>query len=114
MFVSSSATTALFVELAALGNAVRYGKDGAQALDIAGSFRPGVMIHDIGMPKLNGYKVCRRIREQPWGKAVVTIALTGWGQDGDKRRPNKAVFDHHLVKPIDPEVLEQLLVTLQQ
>ena len=111
---NEDAAESLVELLQMMGNSVRYAKDGAQALNIAGGFRPGVMILDIGMPKLNGYEVCRRIREQPWGKAVVMIALTGWSQDGDKRRSNEAGFDHHLVKPIDPEVLEQLLVTLRQ
>ena len=53
---------------------------------------------DICLPKLNGYEVCRCIREQPWGKGVVLIAVTGWGQDEDRHRSHEAGFDHHMVK----------------
>jgi CheY-like chemotaxis protein len=61
------------------------------------------------MPRLNGYDACRRIREQPWGKAILIAAVTGWGQDEDKRRSQEAGFDHHLVKPVDPHTLNALL-----
>ena len=64
---------------------------------------------DIGMPKLNGYDACRSIREQPWGKEMFLIALTGWGQEEDRRRTEEAGFDHHIVKPVDPAVLMQML-----
>ena len=70
---------------------------------LAGEFRPDVMLLDIGLPKLNGYEACRRIREQPWGKDVVMIAVTGWGQEEDRRRSHEAGFDHHMVKPVDPQ-----------
>jgi DNA-binding response OmpR family regulator len=70
-------------------------------VDVAGEFRPAVALLDIGLPKLDGYEVCRRIREQPWGKEMVLIALTGWGQEEeDRRRSHEAGFDHHLVKPV--------------
>ena len=75
--------------------------------------RPDVILLDIGMPKLNGYETCRRIREQPWGKNALLVALTGWGQDEDKRRSREAGFDHHMVKPVDPSALEKLLAGLQ-
>jgi CheY-like chemotaxis protein len=92
-----------------IGNDVRTANDGLQALDVAETFRPDVILLDIGMPKLNGYEACRRIREQPWGKNVVLVAMTGWGQDEDRRRSQRAGFDHHLVKPVDPAALEKLL-----
>ena len=66
-----------------------------------GGVPPDVMLLDIGLPKLNGYEACRRIREQPWGKDMVLIALTGWGQEEDRRRSQEAGFDHHMVKPVD-------------
>jgi DNA-binding response OmpR family regulator len=69
---------------------------------------------DIGLPKLNGYEACRRIREQPWGNSVVLIAVTGWGQEDDRRRSHEAGFDHHMVKPVDPQELMKLLAGLQQ
>jgi len=70
-------------------------------------------LFDIGMPKLNGYEACRVIREQPWGKGVVLIAVTGWGQDDDRLRSHEAGFDHHMVKPVDPQALMKMLAELQ-
>jgi CheY-like chemotaxis protein len=67
---------------------------------------------DVGMTRLNGYDATRRIREQPWGKATVIIALTGWGQAGDKERSAEAGCDGHLVKPVDLSELEKLLAEL--
>jgi len=72
-----------------------------------------VILLDIGMPRLNGYDACRRLREQPWGSGIYIVALTGWGQEEDKRRSREAGFDHHLVKPVDPIALEQLLAGAQ-
>lgn len=70
---------------------------------------PTDIILDIGLPKLNGYEACRRIREQPWSKGTVIIALTGWGQEEDRRRSQEAGFDHHLVKPVELTALTALL-----
>jgi CheY-like chemotaxis protein len=61
------------------------------------------------MPKMDGYEVCRRVRELSWGDAVTIIALTGWGQEQDRRRTLEAGFDHHLVKPVDPSLLVRLI-----
>ena len=96
-----------------MGNDIRTAYDGQEAVDVAEEFRPDVVLLDIGLPKLNGYEACRRIREQPWGKDVVLIALTGWGQEEDRRRSHEAGFDHHLVKPVDPHALMKLLAGLQ-
>ncbi len=74
--------------------------------------RPDVALLDIGMPNLNGYDACRRIREQPWGQRMYLIALTGWGQEEDRRRTEEAGFDQHIVKPVDPAVLMKLLASL--
>jgi DNA-binding response OmpR family regulator len=95
-----------------LGNDVRTAYDGQQGLDVADEFRPDVILLDIGLPKLNGYEVCRRIREQLWGKKVILIAVTGWGQEKDRRLSQEAGFDHHLVKPVDSERLMNLLADL--
>jgi CheY-like chemotaxis protein len=62
------------------------------------------------MPKINGYEVCRRIRAAPWGAGMTLIAQTGWGGDEDRRRTTEAGFDHHVIKPVDPEALLALLV----
>jgi len=92
----------LAMMLQIMGNETRTAYDGQEGLNMAGEFRPEVVLLDIGLPKLNGYEACRRIREQPWGKGVVMIAVTGWGQDDDRRRSHEAGFDHHMVKPVDP------------
>jgi CheY-like chemotaxis protein/two-component sensor histidine kinase len=83
--------------------------DGAAALELAARFMPDVVLLDIGMPELNGYEVAERLRRLPWGHRVVLIALTGWGQDEDRRRALAAGFDHHLTKPVDPQRLATLL-----
>ena len=108
------AAESLVEMLRMMGNTVHQASDGLQAVEGAALFQPDVIVLDIGMPKLNGYEACRRIREQPWGKQATLIALTGWGQEEDKRRSKEAGFDHHLVKPIDPIVLEQLLLGLRR
>ena len=105
----SASSMALLLEI--LGNEVRTAFDGLDAVEVATAFRPDVILMDIGMPRLDGYDACRRIREQPWGQDVVLIALTGWGQDEDVRKSRDAGFNHHLVKPVEPATLEKLLET---
>jgi DNA-binding response OmpR family regulator len=90
------------------GHEVHLAHDGAAALQVAGRVRPEVAILDIGMPFLNGYDVAERIRHEAWGANMVLIALTGWGQDTDRRRALSAGFNHHLTKPVDPDELENL------
>ena len=103
------AAESLAMLLALEDNETRTAHDGLEALDVAATFRPDVMPLDIGMPKLNGYEVCRRVRQQAWGKNIVVIALTGWGKEEDKRRSLAAGVDAQLVKPVDYAVLEKLL-----
>ena len=86
--------------------------DGLEALEVAAAFRPDVALLDIGMPKLNGYEVCRGLRQQAWGRNMVLLALTGWGQEEDQQRSLVAGFDAHLVKPVLPADLEKLLAGL--
>lgn len=95
-----------------MGHEVRTVRDGVQALKEAAEFRPDVILMDIGMPLMNGYDTARRIREQRWGQGVVLVALTGWGQDQDKRRARETGFDLHFTKPLNPRDLEQLLAGL--
>ena len=104
------AAESLAMMLTMTGNETLTAHDGLEALDVAAAFRPDVMLLDIGMPKLNGYEVCRRLRKESWGKDMVVIALTGWGQEEDKRRSLEARIDAHLVKPVLPGALEELLV----
>ncbi len=95
-----------------LGNEVRTAHDGIEAVEAAEEFRPEVILMDVGMPRLNGYEATRRIREQPWGQSVTIIALTGWGQEGDRVQSREAGCDGHLVKPVNLPDLEKLLAEL--
>jgi CheY-like chemotaxis protein len=85
--------------------------DGLEAMDVAERVRPDAILLDIGLPKLNGYEVCRRLRERPWAQAVMMVALTGWGQEEDRQRSAEAGFDTHLVKPVDHDLLMRLLAS---
>ncbi|MGE5640394.1 MAG: ATP-binding protein [Clostridia bacterium] len=105
------AADSLAVMLRVAGHEVRTAYDGQQAIAEAERFRPDLALLDIGMPRLNGYETARRIRAEAFGRGMVLIALTGWGQPEDKQRSHGAGFDHHLVKPVDPTVLERLLST---
>ena len=86
--------------------------DGVEAVEATGRLRPDVVLLDIGLPRMNGYQACREIRKQPWGKMVVLIALTGWGQDEDRLQSRDAGFDAHMVKPVDHDRLLELLAML--
>jgi CheY-like chemotaxis protein len=91
------------------GHEVRTAYDGAEALDVIQSFPADVILLDIGLPKIDGYEVARRVREIPGRENVVLIALTGWGQAEARHRTDEAGFDIHLTKPIDPTLLMKLL-----
>ena len=93
------------------GNEVMVVHDGRSAVDQAAAFRPDVVLLDIGMPRMDGYTAARRIREKL--PAVVLIAVTGWGRREDMREAAAAGFDHHLVKPVQPEQLVKLLATVR-
>ena len=95
-----------------LGNEVAVAHDGLEAVEAAGRVRPEVILMDVGMPKLNGFDATRRIRGEVWGRGVVIVALTGWGQDGDRAQSRDAGCDGHLVKPVDLAELEKLLASL--
>ena len=95
------------------GNDIRTAYDGLEAVEVAEVFQPEVVLLDIGLPKLNGYDVARRIRQQPWGRGTTLIALTGWGKDEDRRLSQEAGFNFHLVKPVDLAALEELLNAVQ-
>ena len=95
--------------LGILGNEVRTAYDGVEGVEAATAFRPDLAFLDIGLPRLNGYDAARRIRLLPGGAKMILVALTGWGQEDDRRRSREAGFDHHLVKPVAPEELERLL-----
>jgi CheY-like chemotaxis protein len=94
------------------GNEARTAHDGIDALEAAEDFRPEIILMDVGMPRLNGYEATRLIRARPWGRSVTIIALTGWGQEGDRLQSRLAGCDGHLVKPVDLTKLEKLVAEL--
>jgi CheY-like chemotaxis protein len=94
------------------GHQVRMAHDGVEALAIAKTFKPHVVLLDLGMPKMDGYETARQMRRQPGGKRVRLVALTGWGQHQDRQRTTEAGFDAHLVKPVtDVELFQALAPT---
>jgi CheY-like chemotaxis protein len=94
------------------GNEVHIAHDGIEAVEAAERIRPDIVLMDVGMPRLNGYEAARRIREQSSGKHAIIIALTGWGQEGDRIQSTEAGCDGHLVKPVNLLDLERLLTEL--
>ncbi len=96
------------------GHEVRTAHDGIEAVEAAQEFGPELILMDVGMPRLNGYEASRRIRQQPWGREVTIIALTGWGQEGDRVQSREAGCDGHLVKPVDFAELQKLLAELDR
>lgn len=91
------------------GHETRVAYDGRAAVAEAERFRPEVVLLDLGLPKLDGIQACRRIRAEPWGRSMTIVALTGWGQEKDRRRSKEAGFDEHVVKPVEAQVLARLL-----
>ena len=106
----SADSLAMLLELT--GNKTYMAHDGVEAFQAIEKHRPEVVLLDIGLPELDGHEVCRRVRERPWGKDIVMIALTGWGQEDDRRKSEQAGFNGHLVKPVDYDKLLELLESL--
>jgi len=94
------------------GHEIHKAADGVQALEAATRVRPDLVLLDIGMPGMDGYEVARRIRSQPWGREATLVALTGWGQETDRKRSREAGFDSHCIKPLDLQHLFTLLDSL--
>jgi CheY-like chemotaxis protein len=109
---NKDAAVSLAMLLDLSGNQTHLAHDGEAALLAAEKYRPDVVLLDIGMPRMNGHEVCRRLRQKPWGKDLKVIALTGWGQEQDRLKSEEAGFDGHLVKPVDPATLGEVLATL--
>ncbi|HVV98825.1 MAG TPA: PAS domain S-box protein [Planctomycetaceae bacterium] len=103
------AALSLAMMLRLMGHEVRTAHDGVAGVETAAEFQPDIILLDIGMPRLNGYEAARKIREQPWGRNVTLVALTGWGQEEDRRRSEEAGFNSHIVKPVEPAALEKLV-----
>jgi CheY-like chemotaxis protein len=94
------------------GHDVRVAHDGQVALALAETFQPDVALLDIGMPVVDGYEVARRLRAQRRGRLLLLVAITGWGQDEDRRKSHEAGFHQHLTKPVDPSLVEALIRAL--
>lgn len=103
----SAQTLAMLLQMT--GNDVQTAHDGMEAVEKAESGKPDLILLDIGLPKLNGFDACRAIREKTWGRDIFIVALTGWGQEDDRRRSKEAGFNDHLVKPIDQSTLAKVL-----
>ena len=106
----SSDSTAMALSL--MGHELAIARDGIEGIERAQAFRPDVILLDIGLPEVDGFETARRIREQPWGKNIFLIAVTGYGQEGDRRRSLEAGFNYHLVKPLSFSELKHKLSEL--
>ena len=95
------------------GHEVAFAYDGPSALETAEQWQPEAVFLDIGLPGMDGYEVAARLRELPQAKGAVLIAITGYGQDDDRLRSRRAGIDHHLVKPVAPDALRDLIDSLQ-
>jgi signal transduction histidine kinase len=102
----------LAVMLTAWGQDVHVAYDALGALAAAETFGPAVVLLDIGLPQLDGYELARRIRRTSWGQTATLVAITGWGQSSDLERSRQAGIDHHLVKPVAPNLLRELLQSI--
>jgi CheY-like chemotaxis protein/nitrogen-specific signal transduction histidine kinase len=109
--MDAAAALTLLLELD--GHSVREAHDGLDALELAEAYPPDVILLDVGLPRLNGLDVCRRIRAHAWGQGIFIVALTGWGQKTDRVLSHEAGFDHHVVKPVEIEDLRTLLACVR-
>jgi CheY-like chemotaxis protein len=103
----SAESLGMLLELA--GHRVRLAYDGQEALDVAGEFLPEVLLLDIGLPRMDGYQVAARLRQDSRHNGMLLVAVTGYGTESDRDRGRAAGFDHHLVKPVDPVALRDLI-----
>jgi len=103
------AADSLATMLSLMGHEARAAYDGLGAVETAATFRPDVIVLDVGMPRVDGYEAARRIRKEPWSNGVVLVALTGWGQEEDRARARNAGFDHHLTKPATIDAIVHLI-----
>jgi len=108
---SVDAAESLAMLLAFEGHEIHKAHDGADAVRTAERLRPDIVLMDIGLPILNGYEACRRIRSQTWGETIIMVAITGWGQEEDREQSEAAGFDLHLVKPMDYDELLRIVAS---
>ena len=108
---NADAASAMAAVLGVIGHDVRTAVDGLEAIEVAERFRPDLILLDIGMPRVDGYEACRRIRQRTWGRHVPIYAVTGWGQASDRRRTREAGFTAHLVKPVSIDAITALIAS---
>lgn len=106
------AAESLAMVLKVLGHDVRTAHDGEAGLAAAAEYRPDLVVMDLGMPNMDGYEACRRIRAESWGGDPFLVALTGWGSVDEQRRTRDAGFDRHLVKPVDADALSKIIAEM--
>jgi signal transduction histidine kinase/ActR/RegA family two-component response regulator len=106
---NQDAAESMALVLRMLGNDVRAVHDGSEAVKVAATFDPEVVLLDIGMPLMNGYDAARAMRSAEWGRDMLLVALTGWGQDDDRKRATEAGFDLHYTKPLEPSDLRRIV-----
>ncbi|HET9941167.1 MAG TPA: ATP-binding protein [Candidatus Eisenbacteria bacterium] len=109
---NEDAVRSLAMMIRAMGHEVHTARDGAEVLEVAATIVPTLILMDIGMPRMNGYDAARRIREQPWGRTITLVALTGWGLEEDRRLASEAGFDRHVVKPVEAATLREILASV--
>jgi CheY-like chemotaxis protein len=110
--IDSADSIAMLLQVS--GHEVRVTYSGQDGLDMAGKYLPEIVLLDIGLPGIDGYEVARRLRQHPDLKKVKLIAVTGYGQDADRLQSQEAGFDYHLVKPVDSQKLEEVLLGLMK
>jgi len=109
---NEDAALSLSMLLELSGYEVLTANDGAEALRLVTEFEPRVVLLDLGMPRMDGYEVCHRLRQLPGGEKITVIAATGWGQEHHRRKTEAAGFDMHMIKPLDTDVLRTTLDAL--
>lgn len=95
--------------VSAWGHVPRVAHDGLDAIDVARTFQPDIVLLDLGLPRVNGFDTARRMREEQWSRSTFIVAVTGWGRDTDRERTREAGFDEHLVKPVSMDALREIL-----
>lgn len=105
----SDGLASLTMLLTMVGHDTCTAQDGLEAVDAAGKFEPHIVLLDLDLPKLNGFEVCRRIREAAWGRSMVIVAVTGWSDEEHRMQALAAGFDMHLVKPVSAETFMTVL-----
>ena len=91
------------------GHETRVATDGAQAISVADEFKPNCVLLDLGLPRMDGYEVARRLRDRPYGSDVVLVAVTGWAGRDIRSRAAEAGFDYHIVKPVNWDEVEKIV-----